>query len=182
MAATVPSIFAFAPDEVFSEEKLTDMSVKEFLQLRTGLYKVADVEKLFDLNPGTLRNLALKLQRRGESPYQKWGIGNSTISHWVVRAKIFCPAWDKEIKHHVQPAKISTIPDDISSEELVALEGVYRLSELRGRFPFLDTSIKNQARKYDTKSREIMGCWKSGSHFYVDMQPFLKWLADHQYQ
>lgn len=182
MTAHTEAPFAFAPDEVFSEEKLHEMTPEDFLELRTGLFKVADVEKLFDLNPGTLRNLAIKLQRRGESPYEKWGIGNSPISHWVVRAKLFCPKWESEIRPHIQPSKVSTIPEDISPQALVKLEGVYRLSELRGRFPFSDTSIKNQARKLDKESRKIMGCWKSGSHFYVDMQPFLKWLADHQYK
>lgn len=182
MTAISQAQFAFAPDEVFSEEKITEMTQEEFLQLRTGLFKVADVEKLFNLNAGTLRNLALKLQRRGESPYEKWGIGNSAISHWVVRAKLFCVAWENEIQPCIQPAKVSTIPEDIAPEKMVKLEGVFRLSELRGRFPFSDTSIKNQARKLDKDSRTVMGCWKSGSHFYVDMQPFLQWLADHQYK
>lgn len=182
MTAAQQPQFAFSPDEVFSEDKLSEMTQEEFLKTRSGLFKVADVEKLFNLNPGTLRNLALKLQRRGESPYEKWGIGNSAISHWVVRAKLFCPAWEKEIKPHIQPPKVLTIPEDIAPGDLVKLEGVFRLSELRGRFPFSDTSIKNQARKLDEQSRHIMGCWKSGSHFYVDMQPFLKWLAEHQYK
>lgn len=176
--------FIFNEDEVYMDGKLEGISEEEFLSYDTGLYKVSEVEKVFGLQPGTLRNLALKLTEAGESPYEMWGIGNSQISHWVVRAKVFTKVWEKEIKPHIKRMSLNVkpLPKDISPEELCEFDGVIKLSDLKGKFPFHQQSIKNQVRKLGEKARDKMGCWKEESHFYVDLQPFLKWISKFKYR
>ena len=176
--------FCFEQDEIYMDRKLTDMSAAQLLTRKTGLYKVSEVEKVLEIPPGSLRAIALKIAQKGESPYRKWGIGNSKISHWVVRIKVFAKHWEKEIKPVIDQMNrtLLTIPDNVTPEELCGLEGIIRLSELKGKFPFHQQSIKNQVRKLGEQSREKMGCWKEKSHFFVDLQPFLSWINRHRYK
>jgi len=176
--------FSFEPDEIYMDRKLEGMTPEELLSLDTGLYKVSEVERVLGLQPGTLRSLALKLTEAGESPYEKWGIGNSPISHWIVRIKVFGKRWESEIKPQIKLLNLNVkhLPEKISPDELCELDGVVKLSDLKGKFPFHQQSIKNQVRKIGEKSREEMGCWKEKSHFYVDIQPFLRWISKFKYK
>lgn len=173
----------FDQDEYFCEQPLENLSEKELLKIKSGLYKVADIERVLKLSPGTLRNTASRYERQGGHPYRDWGIGNSPISHWVVRMRIFSTAWQKLIKPQIlkAPEGIAHLPPDITTDQLIHLKGIYRLSQLKGRLPFSHQSVKNQARKHGHSSRMTMGCWKEGSQFYVDMQPFLAWIAKNRY-
>ena len=179
-----PFQFSFEPDEVFVDKGLEGYSEKDLLTQKEGLFKVTEVEKVLKLHPGTLRSMALKIQKEGKSPYRDWGIGKSAISHWVVRIKVFRDVWEREIKPLIKnhAPEVEHIPKSIGPRELVQLEGVFKLADLKGKFPFSHQSIKNQARKLGSKSRDTMGCWKEGAQFYVDMQPFLKWLSTYQYR
>ena len=176
--------FFFSPDEIYMDQKLDGVSENELLNYKTGLYKVTEVEKVLKLAPGTLRTLAQKQMKRGKSPYREWGIGNSEISHWIVRMKVFSKVWEKEIKPLIKdsPQDVKPVPKKISPAELCKLDGNFKLSELKGKFPFSHQSIKNQARKLGEESKSVMGCWKDGSQFYVNMQSFLKWLSSHKYK
>lgn len=178
------TIFSYEPDEVYVDRKLEGMSERDLLKIRTGLYKVSEVEKVLELEPGTLRTLALKLAEQGESPYDRWGIGNSKISHWIVRMGVFSKHWEKDIKPQIKRMnlKIQNLPKNVSPEELCNFEGIIKLSDLKGKFPFHQQSIKNQVRKLGNDSRDKMGCWKEESHFYVDLQPFLKWINKFKYR
>jgi len=178
------NLFNFEPDEVYMDQKLDGMTEQELLSLDSGLFKVSEVERVLRLPPGSLRSLALKVADAGQSPYGKWGIGNSPISHWVVRIKVFSSCWENEIKPLVnpEPEGIRKLPKNLSPEALCQFNGVIRLSELKGRFPFHQQSIKNQVRKLGDQAREVMGCWKENSHFYVDLQPFLAWMSSHKYR
>ena len=179
-----PHPFSFNPDEVYMDKKLEGMTEEELLNLKSGLYKVSEVEKVLKLDPGTLRNLALKITEQGGSPYDQWGIGNSKISHWVVRISVFSKHWESEIKPQIKRMnlEVSHLPKQLSPEELCRFEGVIKLSDLKGKFPFHQQSIKNQVRKLGEESRDEMGCWKEESHFYVDLQPFLKWINKFKYR
>lgn len=184
MTITKKNVFRFEPDEIFLErEELEGVGVDTFLSLEKGVVKVAEVEKILDLEPGTLRNLAQKYMKQNKSPYKELGIGNSSICHWVVRLSVFNKMWHSRIQPQIAKSKpsVKTIPDSISPQDLCKLEGIYKLSDLKGRFPFSHSTIKNQARKFGDESRHAMGCWKEGSQFYVDMQPFLAWLANFEY-
>ena len=176
--------FDFQPDEVYVDRKLEGMSEEEFLSLDTGLYKVSEVERVLNLQPGTLRTLALKVTEQGSSPYERWGIGNSKISHWVVRARVFNVNWEKEIKPLIKNMNLNVkaLPKDASPSELCNFDGIIKLSDLKGKFPFHQQSIKNQVRKMGEESKEVMGCWKQDSHFYVDLQRFLKWIRKFRYR
>ncbi len=164
--------------------KLEGMNEEQLLELDSGLFKVSEVEKVLELEPGALRTLALKLARKGESPYRKWGIGTSAISHWVVRIKVFAKRWEDEIKPLLVGTErfVGALPGELTPEELCRFDGVVRLSDLKGRFPFHQQSIKNQVRKLGICSRETMGCWKDRNHFYVDVQRFLSWINQHRYR
>ena len=177
------SPFSFDGDEVYMDRKLEGMTEEELLSLKAGLYKVSEVEKVLNLEAGTLRNLAIKIAEQGESPYTKWGIGNSKISHWVVRISVFSKHWEKEIKPQIKRMNLDVrpLPKNLSPEELCRFEGIIKLSDLKGKFPFHQQSIKNQVRKLGEQSRDRMGCWKEESHFYVDLQPFLKWINKFKY-
>lgn len=176
--------FQFEPDEVYMDQKLDGMTEQELMSLDTGLFKVSEVERVLRLPSGSLRTLALKVSEAGESPYQKWGVGNSPISHWVVRIKVFSKHWEKEVKPLVRPEPdgVVKLPKNLSPEALCKFNGIIRLSELKGRFPFHQQSIKNQVRKLGEQAREEMGCWKENNHFYVDLQPFLAWMNSHRYR
>ena len=176
--------FCFEADEIYMDRKLEGMTQRQLLARKTGLFKVSEVEKVLGIPPGSLRAVALKVAQSDESPYRKWGIGNSKISHWVVRIKVFAKHWEKEIKPVIDQMNrtLLTIPNKVTPEELCGLEGIIRLSELKGKFPFHQQSIKNQVRKLGEESRQEMGCWKEKNHFYVDLQPFLSWINRHRYQ
>jgi len=175
--------FHFDQDEVFTDESIEGLSEEEFLKIRHGLYKVSEVERVLDIPKGSLRNAAVRYEKQGGKPYQDWGIGNSPISHWVVRMRVFSRVWKSKVEPqiHRSPTGIQSLPPNINAEQLVRLEGIYRLADLKGKFPFSHQSIKNQARKHGVSSRDVMGCWKEGTQFYVDMQPFLKWLTFFKY-
>ncbi len=177
-------LFNFEPDEIYMDQKLEGMNEKELMKIKTGLYKVSEVEKALELQPGTLRNLAMKIMEHGESPYEKWGIGNSKISHWIVRMKVFTKRWEREIKPKIRYMNmdVRVLPQNATPEEVVHFDGIIKLSDLKGRFPFHQQSIKNQVRKNGEKSKEEMGCWKDGNHFYVDVQRFLKWISKFKYR
>ena len=176
--------FSFEADEVYIDQKLEGMTEKELLAIDTGLFKVSEVEKVLDLQPGTLRTLALKVTEQGESPYERWGIGNSKISHWVVRMRVFSKNWEREIKPQIKRMNLDVkpLPSGLSPEELCGFDGIIKLSDLKGKFPFHQQSIKNQVRKMGEESRNKMGCWKEESHFYVDLQKFLKWISRFKYR
>lgn len=175
--------FQFEQDEVFTNQSIEGLSEGELLKIHKGLFKVSEVERVLNIPKGALRNAAVRYEKQGGKPYQDWGIGNSPISHWVVRMRTFSKTWKSKIKPHIHrlPDGVQTLPSNISADDLVRLEGVYRLADLKGKFPFSHQSIKNQARKHGDGSRDIMGCWKEGTQFYVDMQPFLKWLTHFKY-
>lgn len=173
----------FEADEYFCENPPTNLTESDLLKINTGLYRVADIERVLKLPSGALRNAAHRYERQGGQPYEDWGVGNSPISHWVVRMRVFSKAWPRVIKSQIFKAPDGTrdLPTDLTPDELSKLEGIYKLSQLKGKLPFSHQCVKNQARKYGRASRMRMGCWKQGSQFYVDMQPFLGWIAKNKY-
>ncbi len=178
------SNFFFEEDEVYMDQKLEDYTEEDLLKLDYGLYKVSEVEKVLQLQPGTLRTLALKITEQGMSPYEKWGIGNSKISHWVVRISVFSKYWESEIKSQIRSMNLNvkSLPKEVTPKDLCDFDGIIKLSDLKGKFPFHQQSIKNQVRKLGEESRKEMGCWKEESHFFVDIQPFLKWISKFRYR
>jgi len=177
-------VFHFEPDEIYVDQKLEGMTESDLMKINTGLYKVSEVEKALELPSGALRNLAMKVMEHGESPYRKWGIGNSKISHWVVRMKVFSKRWEKDIKPLIRhySMDVKSLPRHATPEDVLGFDGIIKLSDLKGRFPFHQQSIKNQVRKKGEASKEEMGCWKDGNHFYVDVQRFLKWISKFKYR
>ena len=107
---------------------------------------------------------------------------NSAPKTTKPKEKLFIDFFVRYLADESQIKAQASFSEGISPDELCNLDGNFKLSELKGKFPFSAQSIKNQARKLGDQSRDQMGCWKDGSHFYVNMQSFLKWLGSHKYK
>lgn len=169
-------------DSAFDIPEIEELTEAQFMQIKCGRFIVSAVERILNIPEDTLLIAAERFETQGGRPDLEWGIC-ITIHRWVVEMPIFSTVWPNEIQPYAaqELGRIKCLPRAIKVDELVQLEGIYRLQELKPFIPFSPANIENQVEKIGCASRKVMGCWKNDSEFLVDMQTFLKWVISFKY-
>ncbi len=161
----------------FDEEEVNGLSRPargdnaESLLSRPGLFFFKDIRKRLLLKPDWLKKQVEMIRAAGGDPWKDMGV-RKVFQHWLVKMSVFAPYY----RRHAA-SKVKTVPKDIDGNELLAMEGVFAMSDVAKRIPFTASQLRYQAKQHDN-SKERCGLWKDEKRgvYLVDMARFSVWV------
>lgn len=165
--------------QIFKEDELELLKIPKNTDEKTllemeGIAFLKDVAPILKIKPAHVIFKARELNNDDKlKAYKIMGV-RKIFNHWVVRIKIFAPYFLEHFKRNIR-----TVNPQWDSNQLLAENGCFVLSEVCKKLPFSPYQIRHQAKKVKS-SREIMGVWKDSKirRFVVDMKVFRKWVQN----
>ena len=138
-----------------------------------GIYFLKDVAPLYGMTSSSIVNKILTAFKKDKTDMWNEAGLRKTFQHWQVRITVFHTYFQSYLALPYQ-----TIPPKIKDgNQLLALEGTFRLVDVCEYIPFDPAQLRSRANSCDGDSKVAMGIYQLNGNWVVDMEPFKEYIT-----